>query len=114
MTNKKTYAELEKEQGKYYEMVAKVFYILSCVLIVVIICLVYFNSMKVVDCKSQLQECQEDLPVWTLKVNCTEEDWLGADYFNQVMTLRTSNYSDYLDWLEDFENMEYINCEVIE
>ena len=72
----------------------------------------YLKDTTVPDLKSQLQSCQEKVPVWTLKIICYHTNYLGADTYNIIYESNHSNYQNYLNHLGSVEELE--NCEVLE
>ena len=55
--------------------------------------------------ESQLQSCQEKVPVWTFTYFCVQDFELGHE--EKVITYTFGNYEDYkssLDYIESYEN----------
>ncbi len=62
--------------------------------------------------ESQLQSCQEKVPVWTLKVECSFSPFLDS---KSAYVYTEINFTDYQDYLEEKEAAnEKENCEVLE
>ncbi len=59
--------------------------------------------------ESQLQSCQEKVPVWTLKVECNYEGSGTLQYNHSFVFDRESLYKNIRENFESFEN-----CEVLE
>ncbi|KKK75043.1 hypothetical protein LCGC14_2877690 [marine sediment metagenome] len=60
--------------------------------------------------ESQLQSCQEKVPVWTLRVECYEED------IKLTFEQNFSSYEEYNEFSETIRTQEYKlfeNCEVL-
>ena len=87
---------------------------LGIVVLFIIIILIfgqYILGSKIVKLESQIQSCQEKVPVWTLKIICYHTNYLGADTYNIIYESSHSNYQNYLNHLESVEELE--NCEVL-
>ena len=80
------------------------------VIFFLILSLAIIFSPKINNLESQLKSCQEKVPVWTLKVECNDEEERGL--INQVITITNYNYEDYKESIMVFNEME--NCEVLE
>ena len=64
--------------------------------------------------ESQLQSCQEKVPVWTLKVECNYSPFVNS---KSAFIYTEINFTDYQDYLESLEAVEQgesgENCEVL-
>ncbi len=86
------------------------------------------DDVKINNLETQLSECQEQVPVWTLKIECYQTNlsyssWnlFGTNVIwdRYVFETNFTSYKDYqerLDWYEDYDKKwkEVKDCEVIE
>ncbi len=72
------------------------------------------SDIKENNLESQLQSCQEKVPVWTLKVECNYSPFVNSE---SVFIYTEINFTDYQDYLENLEAVEQgesgENCEVL-
>ena len=109
MKTKKTYRELV-ESNIFWN----VFAIGLCSVIVVLFFMAIIITSQRDELKTQLSECQEQVPVWTLKILCEgENSWMEdvQSYYD---------YEEYEFWVKlkpsyiEHLNPLWKNCDVIE
>lgn len=105
MTKQKTRKELEREKERFRK--SGLVFAIALIVSLLILCFVLgFFQKKVEKLQTQLSECQEQVPVWTLKINCT-------DFFGVDEAIITHNFSNYTKYKNTINNL-FKNCEVIE
>ena len=62
--------------------------------------------------ESQLQSCQEKVPVWTLKAECSFSPFLDSKSAYIYTEINFTDYKDYIEEREAANKKE--NCEVLE
>lgn len=112
----KTRKELERD-------IKEVRIIIGLMLIGVLILGFYgiYKGIRVEQLETQLSECQDKIPIWTLKINCQDIDLpIFFDAYVRVnitnigfnLSAEFEDYEDYQDALSSFKELnEY--CEII-
>ncbi len=101
MKTKKTRQELERKNNNILGWI-----------IIGLVCLFVFwmimDEAQINRLKTQLSECQEQVPVWTLETECYYPD-------EAIYVYGQYNFTNYLEYLEIKESLDEIDvCEVIE
>lgn len=102
----KTLKELESDNSAW-----RVVVIILIISFVVVSCLAFFSMGKSESFLQQLSECQDQVPVWTLRFVCIEEDIKVT--FEQNFT-EYEGYEIGLGLIGDKKFKLFENCEVIE
>lgn len=89
----------------------KVISIVTFIYFIVFLFLWVFDIQNHSEFESQLQSCQEKVPVWTLKLYCIGH----GDFDSYYQEINFSSYNSYENALKNFEGGDKsINCEVLE
>ena len=100
MKKEKTKCEINRDLWRFFACIVVILLALFIIYAIII------DGQKL-DLQKQLQECQEKIPVWTLKYNC---DWSAIEK-NFTGYYEFKNYEDYLEKLDFVENI--LECRVI-
>lgn len=99
---KKTYKELLKE----YNLVAGILFVLFTVTLIFML-IYFFDNQKL---QTENEQLREQIPVWTLKVECIDHELANYIYFEDNYT----DYELYQEVIKRFDDLkEFENCEVI-
>ncbi len=88
----------------------KASFVVAVIFFMIFLSLWVFDIQAHPEFESQLQSCQEKVPVWTFTYHCEREFLFGFE--NKTITYTFNDYEDYLNSLNNFKKSE--NCEVLE
>ena len=88
--------------------ILKLFFVIFVIATIIFMIMAgYFRGMNY-KLQTQLSECQEKVPIWTLKVECK---YPLIDFYHYS----EKNYTNYNEYLEGWQRViDFENCEVLD